>query len=384
MATSNNKAYVFVFSENQYETLYTVNLNSGRYTVTWREKYPKGIQNFNLDHCYSEFININNIPHLLFISENRNNFILQPFNENGPFGEQIILKGGQPVYADILIERTSLKTNPKKAICGSPLLIQGTAYNRGGQTANNVTAFFKIDDTNIGSLDLGNIQPFDSVSFAKIYNVSDTLTKDRINVEISLITNSKQFATKNDKETFMLDVLRKGVVFGRVSEGSGVTDPTWYTAGLEGVEVSFQGIKTYTDKNGFFTIENVEFGKGIIKFKKNSYNDVSFEIETTRTKPIVNASVRMNNHGRLKIIIQDEKGEKLSNVTVYLVDHEYQTDTDKNGEITFNIPKGTYRIAFKKAGYQAIPPSVYYVELSKEKTVTITLKELTTAILRGK
>jgi hypothetical protein len=75
----------------------------------------------------------------------------------------------------------------------------------------------------------------------------------------------------------------------------------------------------------------------------------------------VNAGLRMNNHGRLKIITQDEKGE-----------------------VIFNIPKGSNRIAFKKVGYQAILPTVYYAELGKEKTITITLKEVTTAILSGK
>ncbi|MGC8788633.1 hypothetical protein [Caldisericum sp.] len=109
------------------------------------------------------------------------------------------------------------------------------AYNRGGQTANNVIARFKVDKTDIGSLNLGNIQPFERVSFAKIYNVSETLTKDKIDIEVFLTTNSIQTSTKNYTEKFILEVLQKGVVFGRLTGGSGVTDPTWYTVGLKEV-----------------------------------------------------------------------------------------------------------------------------------------------------
>lgn len=384
LTSHNGKALVFTFSEDWFENLFVFSLDSGSYNLTWRKKWNEGIADFPLDNYCFEFANIKGVPYLVFLGDKAEKFILQPFNENGQYGNQIVLNGGQPVNADILIEENSLKANPKKAVCGSPCLIQGSIYNRGGKVANKVTATFLADGNSIGSLEIGNINPFESVTFAKIYDVPSTLEKTSVNIEIKLSTTSTQFSTKNDSAQFSLEVLQKGVIWGRVSDGSGIEDPTWWTRGLEGVKVTYKGIVTYTDKDGMYTIENVDFGKGTVTFEKEGFNSVSMDVETTRTKPIVIAGARMNNHGRLKLIVQDENGNKLQNVSVYLVDYEFMGQTDNDGTILFNIPKGTYRIAFRKTGYQTIPPTNFLVELGKEKLQTITMKEATTAFLNGK
>ncbi|MBA4370902.1 MAG: hypothetical protein C0418_04915 [Coriobacteriaceae bacterium] len=378
---------------NQHIT--TVDLKSGQAARTYDGTNESGIAGLTMNNWDVELVRLKDGPALLYLDrfasdkenasdDERHRFRLQPITEKGPVGPSTKLDGGQPILPDVTFDLGSLKGNPRKAICGSPCLLSGVVTNRGSRIARKVRIDVSVDGAAAGSLDVGSIQPGDSVSFAKVWNVPADMTADSVRVTYALSMKDKQYTTGNDSTETTLAVLQKGTVQGRVTNGSGVND-TWYWApGLEGVKVSYAGRTVLTDRAGAFAIEEVDFGSGTLTAEKDGYNPVSLTVATTRTRPLAGAGIRMDDHGVLRFRTVDEAGAPVPDVDVFLLGYDRQDSSGTTATVAYSIPKGTYRFAFRKRGYHAVPPAEYTVELGTVRDETVTLKEAVSATLSGR
>jgi hypothetical protein len=375
----------------------TVDLRSGAVRTTFEGTNKTGVPGLTMNNWDVELVPLKDgRTALLYLDRfasgkknptdgERHRFLLAPLTEQGgPKGDPIQLDGGQPIFADVAIDLESLHANPKKAICGSPCLLMGSVVNRGSRQATKVRLEVMVDGKSIGSVDLGVIQVGDTNRFAKVWDVPADLTSEQVKVTYKLTTTAVQYTTGNDTAETTVEVRQKGLVQGRVTNGSGVTDLGWWAGGLEGVKVSFGGKTVLTDQAGAFAIEEVEFGSGTLTATKDGYNPVSVAISTSRTKPITSVGIRMDDHGTLRIRTVDESGAPLKGVTAFLLGYDRSDASGDDGSLVYSIPKGTYRFAFKKEGYHAVPPTEYTVELGQDRTVTITLREATTAKVAGR
>lgn len=372
-----------------------VDLRTGEVADTYASRASEGMPALTPEDRDLELVQLESGPAILFLDKTRHHelggtlaeqarFVLQPITEDGPAGEPIVLDGGQPILADVTFDLASLKSNPKKAVCGSPCLLTGTVVNRGSTDAKKVVLEAKVDDEVIGTLDLGTIKAGESNTFAKVWDVPADLTAETVDVTYALTTTSEQYTADNDTAASTVQVIQKGVVQGRVSNASGMADLGWWTGGLAGVEVTFGGKTVLTDASGCFVIEDVEFGSGTITATKEGFNPASTTVETTRTRPITSVGIRMDNHGTLRVHVTDEAGTALSGVNTYLVGYDRSDTTDENGDLVLEMPYGTYRIAFKKGGYQGLAPVEFEVRLGEETDATVTMREATTAQLSGR
>ncbi len=372
-----------------------VDLQSGEITHTYASGETAGISGLTAELRDLELVELESGPAILFLDKTRHQelggtpaeqarFVLQPIAEDGPTGDRIVLDGGQPVLADVTFDLTSLKSNPKKAVCGSPCLLTGAIVNRGSTDAKKVILETKVDGETIGTLDLGTIKVGETSTFAKVWDVPADLTAETVDVSYSLTTTSDQYTADNDTAASTVQVIQKGVVQGRVSNASGMADLGWWTGGLAGVEVSFGARTVLTDASGCFAIEDVEFGSGTLTATKEGFNPASTTVETTRTKPIASVGIRMDNHGTLVVHVTDEAGAALPGVQTYLVGYDRSDTTDENGDLILEMPYGTYRIAFKKSGYQGLAPVEFEVRLGEETAGTVTMRQATTAQLTGR
>ncbi|MDO8847122.1 MAG: carboxypeptidase-like regulatory domain-containing protein [Coriobacteriia bacterium] len=372
-----------------------VDLRTGEVTDTWASRSSEGMPALTAELRDLELVQLESGPAILFVDKTRHQelggtpaeqarFVLQPISEDGPAGDPIVLDGGQPILADVTFDLASLKSNPKKAVCGSPCLLTGAVVNRGSQDAKSITLEVAVDGEAIGTLDIGTIKTGETSTFAKVWDVPADLTAETVDISYALTTTSEQYTADNDTAASIVQVIQKGVVQGRVSNASGMADLGWWTGGLAGVEVSFGGRTVLTDASGCFVIEEVEFGSGTITATKEGFNPASTTVETTRTKPIASVGIRLDNHGTLRVHVTDEAGVALSGVQTYLVGYDRSDITDENGDLVLEMPYGTYRIAFKKGGYQGLAPVDFEVRLGEETAGTVTMKEATTAQLTGR
>ncbi len=373
----------------------TVDCATGAVEQTYAADGDTGIPTLTANNWDVELVEIASGPALLYLNPNvhgeygesdqlRHRYVLAPLTAEGPAGDQIILEGGQPIFADVTFDLASLKSNPKKAVCGSPCLLNGTVINRGSRDANKVVLEAKVSGESIGTIDLGVINPGESVTFAKVWDVPPDLTAETVDVSYSLTTTSDQYTSDNDSAETTVQVMQKGVVQGRVTNVSGAVPSGWWAGGLPGVEVTFGGKTVLTDANGCFTIEEVEFGSGTLTATKDGFNPQSTTVETTRTKPIASVGIRLDNHGTLRVHVTDETGAALSGVQCFLLGYDRTDTTDENGDLVLEIPYGTYSIAFKKSGYMGLAPREFEVLLGEETAGSVELKEATTAQLSGR
>ncbi|MRS12236.1 MAG: carboxypeptidase regulatory-like domain-containing protein [Actinobacteria bacterium] len=372
-----------------------VDLETGEITDTYASRESEGIPALTAEGRDLELVQLESGPAILFADKTRHHelggtlaeqarWVLQPITEDGPSGDPIVLDGGQPILADVLFDLASLKSNPKKAVCGSPCLLNGAVVNRGSRDAKQVVLEVSVDGESIGTLDLGTIKVGESSTFAKVWEVPADLTAETVDVSYTLTTTSDQYTLGNDTAESTVAVIQKGVVQGRVTNASMAADLSWWAGGLEGVEVSFGGKTVLTDASGCFTIEEVEFGSGTLTATKEGFNPASTTVETTRTKPIASVGIRMDNHGTLVVHVTDEAGSALSGVDSYLLGYDRSEDTDENGDLILEVPFGTYRIAFRKGGYQGLAPQEFEVRLGEETEATVVLKEATSGQLTGR
>lgn len=372
-----------------------VDLRSGEVTQTYASGETNGISGLTAELRDLELVDLESGPAILFLDKTRHQelggtlaeqarFVLQPITEDGPTGTRIVLDGGQPILADVTFDLTSLKSNPKKAVCGSPCLLTGAVVNRGSTDAKQVILETKVDGEVIGTLDLGTIKTGETSTFAKVWDVPPDLSAETVDISYELTTTSDQYTEDNDTAESSVQVIQKGVVQGRVSNGSMASDLSWWAGGLEGVTVSFGGKTVLTDASGCFTIEDVEFGSGTLSATKAGFNPVRTTVATTRTKPITSAGIRMDNHGTLVVHVVDEAGAAVPGAESYLLDFDLSEPTDDAGNLILEVPFGTYRIAFKKGGYQGLAPQEFEVLLGKDSEATVTMKEATTARLTGR
>lgn len=137
----------------------TVDLRSGVVRTTFAGTDKTGIRGLTANNWDVELVRLKDgRAALLYLdrfasakpnpSDNeRHRFRLAPLTESGPKGNSIKLDGGQPIYADVGFDLASLRTNPKKAICGSPCLLMGNIVNRGSRDANKVRLEVMVDST---------------------------------------------------------------------------------------------------------------------------------------------------------------------------------------------------------------------------------------------
>lgn len=368
-----------------------VDLRTGAVSDTIKARSSQGVSDFRGGIFDAEIVERKDGPALLYWDAGAlkgvahiDRFRLQALSAAGPVGDSIMLDGGQPILADATFDLATLRSNPKKAICGSPCLLDGAVVNRGSVAAKKVVLAASVDGESIGTLDLGTIQPGAASTFAKVWDVPAELTAEQATVGYSLTTESEQYTVDNDVAETTVEVRQKGLVQGRVTNASGVVDPGRWAGGLEGVEVSFGGKTVVTGVDGMFAIEEVEFGTGTLTASKEGFNPLGMEIETSRTRPIASAGIRMDNHGTLRFHVVDETGKALSGAQVFVMGYQRTDKTDSAGDVVYMIPSGVYRFAFKKSGYHAVSPSEYIVRLGEEIAETVTMREATTANLSGR
>ena len=374
----------------------TVDCATGQVERTFDGDSENDIPTLTANNWDVELIELETGPALLYLNPDahevspnapdadRFRYVLAPITAEGPAGDPTILEGGQPILADVTFDLASFRTNPKKAVCGSPCLLNGTVINRGSRNANGVVLDATIDGKSIGTLEFESLKPGEAVVFAKVWDVPPHLTAEEVEVGYSLTCADEQYTTGNDSATTNVRIIQKGVVQGRVSNASMAADLSWWAGGLEGVTVSFGGKTVLTDASGAFVIEDVEFGSGTLTATKEGFNPASAEVETTRTKPIASVGVRMDNHGTLVVHVTDEAGVALSGVDTYLVGYDRSENTDANGDLTLEVPFGTYSIAFRKSGYQGLAPQEFEVRLGEQTRATVVLKEATSGQLTGR
>ncbi|MCE5204472.1 MAG: carboxypeptidase-like regulatory domain-containing protein [Actinomycetia bacterium] len=373
----------------------TVDLNTGTVRDTYAQAPRKGIPGLIGEERDLDLVRLEGKPAILFLDKTRYRelggtiaeqarYVLQPIAEKGPAGTRVVLDGGQPILADVTFDLGSLRTNPKKAVCGSPCLISGKIINRGSRDARGVVLETSVGGASIGTLNVGTLGPGEELVFAKVWDVPADLTAESVDVVHTLSCADEQYTLDNDSARTRATVLQKGVVHGRVTNASGAAPPDWWAAGLEGVEVSFGGKTVLTDTNGCFAIEDVEFGSGTLTATKEGFNQVSATVATARTTPIASVGIRMDNHGTLVVRVTDDAGEALAGVQSYLVGFDRSETTDSSGKITLEAPFGAYRIAFRKAGYQELAPQPFEVRLGETTNATVVLKEATAATLTGR
>lgn len=296
----------------------------------------------------------------------------------------LVLEGGKPILADVLVDLSGFAQTPPQAICGAPVALRGTVVNRGSREARDVTVTATLDGQVLGTADLDRVPPASSADFSILWEVPADLEAGSVEVTFALTTATNQYTTGNDAAPHPVAIRQKGLVAGRVVDASGDLGHTsgWYP-GLEGARVTVGDREAVTDVAGTFWLDDLEFGTYPVSVTREGYNPVTSEVTVSRTRPLGFVGAELDDHGTVTFRVVDEEGEPLSGVDVYLHGHGVHEETPEDGEVAWDISAGTYTFSFVARGYRSEAAREVQVELGQDRTETVTLRAATTAFVGG-
>ncbi len=317
----------------------------------------------------------------------RARFKLWPLANGQLQASPLMLDGGFPLRADVLVELDTFAQNPRKAIVTHRTILEGSLLNRGTQTAKSVKVTVTVDGSAVATLSIGSVAPGKRIHFATDWTPPLALANESVPVRYTVTTTSAEYTTGNNAATFTAFVRQKGVVYGYVADTSAdITGKSDWHPGLAGASVTIGGgqpAKT-TDANGFFTYEELPFGAYAVAATKAGYKPTSPKSLTlSRDKPIARVSLSTDNHGVLRLKVVDQAGKALSGADVYLVGTDLKDRTGSNGTLVYDLPTGTYSFAVVKHGYWSVPDQEFSVVVSQDVTRTISLEKATKASISG-
>lgn len=318
-------------------------------------------------------------------SPDRGRFVLWPWEGSAWASRSTILEGGKPLYADPMFDLNAFAQVPLKAICGAPVALKGTIVNRGSRPARAVTVSASVGGQEAGSVTLGTIAAASSKDFSIPWVVPADTTEENVEISFSLTTTSVQYTTGNDAASSTIAVRQKGLVMGRVvNASSDLRHRTGWYPGLENAVVTIGGRTVLSDVAGAFSIDDLPFGNYPVVVEKEGFNRLETQVTVSRTKPLAFVSAEMDDHGVITLQVVDDSGEPLEGVDVYLHDYDEQERTPSSGELSWDISARSYSFSFVKRGYRPVPDRQVVVALGEERTETISMEEITTALLGGR
>ncbi len=389
VTAADGKAIVFWTTSGETDIhVASVDLASGAVSTVWegqsRQNTPDVSARFDV-----ELVQLADGPALVYLDPmdfggEAFRFRVWPLSANDWSDAPVTLEGGPPALTDILIDLNAFKQNPRKAICGAQTVLEGAVFNRGSGIGRKVQVEVAVDGTKIGVVDVGDIKPGQSVPFAIGWTPDPDLTAEQVTVEYTAVTETDEYTKDNNTAAFTAQVRQNGVVFGRVVNSSSDVnqESNWYP-GLEGVRVTVGDAVVLTDAAGSFTVDGLPFGSYTIQAEKEGFNPLSTDFEVTRTRPMANVGMLMDNHGVLRVKVVDQAGAPLSGVDVYLIANRQLDKTGATGELAYDISAGTYHFSFIKRGYWSIADKPLDVVLGQDRTETVVMEEATTAFLSG-
>ncbi len=296
----------------------------------------------------------------------------------------LVLEGGKPILADVLVDLGGFAQTPPQAICGAPVALRGAVTNRGSREARDVTVTATLDGQVLGTAELDRVPPASSTDFSILWEVPADLEAGSVEVSFALTTATDQYTTGNDAAPHPVTIRQKGLVAGRVVDASGDLGHTsgWYP-GLEGARVTVGDREAVTDVAGTFWLDDLEFGTYPVSVTREGYNPVTSEVTVSRTRPLGFVGAELDDHGTVTLRVIDEEGEPLSGVDVYLHGHGVHEKTPEDGEVAWDISAGTYTFSIVARGYRPEAAREVQVELGQDRTETVTLRAATTAFVGG-
>ncbi len=136
------------------------------------------------------------------------------------------------------------------------------------------------------------------------------------------------------------------------------------------VNVANQEYKT--DKNGA-AVCYLPNGEYIFTVEKTGYNKAQKKITIMDTGKEVKLAIIPKNTGyKTKVIVVDDKKNRVEGATVKVGEQEYITD--KNGEAVCYLPSGEYVCTVEKTGYNEAQKKIAIIDIEKEIKIAITPK----------
>lgn len=320
-------------------------------------------------------------------SADRGRFVLWPWDTATPgWGTSaVVLDGGKPVLADVLIDLNAFEQTPTRAICGAPVALRGAVANRGSRDAVGVTLTASVDGDVVGTASLGTIYAASSTPFSVLWDVPADLAAEQVEVTYAAATSSAQYTIGNDAALHTVQVRQDGLLSGRVvNASSDLEHETGWYAGLEGARVTVGDVVALTDIAGTFSIDGLPFGTYSVTVEKDGFNPITSGVTVSRTKPLGFVAAELDNHGTVTIRVVDEAGAPLAGVGVFLHDSGERAVTPTSGEVGWDISAGTYTVSFVLRGYHPEAAREVEVVLGEDRDETITLRAATTAFLGGR
>jgi len=106
-------------------------------------------------------------------------------------------------------------------------------------------------------------------------------------------------------------------------------------------------------------------------------------VTITRPKPIGYVGLYTDNHGILRLKLQNELGQPISGVSVSLLGSSLTNTTPSSGTLVYDLPAGTYRFAATKRGFWSEKGKSFTVVVGQDKVEPLTLLTATEADLGG-
>ena len=298
----------------------------------------------------------------------------------------IVLDGGFPIRADVVVELGTMRQNPLSAIVTRRAILEGSVINRGLKTATSVTVAVSVAGTPIGTLSMGTLKPNQRKLFAIDWIVADTSAMS-VQVRYAVATPTPEYSSDNNIAAFAISIVQKGVIWGAVTDISAdmERDSAWSVA-LEGATVCLSGVSPcmVSNTNGFFRWENLDFGTYSVTATRAGFKPMGPKVVTiTRPKPIGYVGLYTDNHGILRLKLQNELGQPISGVSVSLLGSSLTNTTPSSGTLVYDLPAGTYRFAATKRGFWSEKGKSFTVVVGQDKVEPLTLLTATGADLGG-
>ena len=298
----------------------------------------------------------------------------------------IVLDGGFPIRADVLVELGAYRQNPQSAIVTRRSILEGSVMNRGLKDAKSATVAVSVAGTPIGTLSLGTLKPNQRKSFAIDWVVADT-SASSIEVRYAATTTSAEYTTGNNTALFHASIVQKGVLWGAVVDISAdmSLDSAW-SVGLAGATVCIGGgiPCTVTTDTGFFKFENLDFATYTVTATRSGFKPMGPQaITLSRPRPIAYIGLFTDNHGILRLRVQSEAGSAISGARVDLQNSSVSDTTPSSGTLVYDLPAGTYHFDVAKRGYWAQEGRSFTVVVGQDVPEPITLTVATEADLTG-
>ena len=175
-------------------------------------------------------------------------------------------------------------------------------------------------------------------------------------VSFDLFENMKKVEIYKDTDPIQLSLPMKGTIISKGSLSGYITNLD--NNPVEGaiVHEKYRDATTYSDENGYYSINELVVGEAILIVSKSGYNITGESFIQTNLPIIMNFTLGhpKSGPGSINGFIYDESGNKLPEVNVYgLIAGEIISTTSKSdGRYEFNnVIPGNYRLLAIKEGY---------------------------------